>query len=284
MPYSRFLGKEPLHAAEPLPDDLVYDTRLQRTRQGKFFLGLLSSLKVQQRDPRTHREGIVALDPGVRTFLTGYDPRGEIVEFGKEDFKRLTNLCHRYDQLQSEWSNKKGECLKPRKLSKERKGKPRRAHPQKPRRNNHRHRCHLKRAGRRMQERIHNLVDEVHRQTVKHLVSNYDTILLPKFSTSQMVLKKRVKRKIRSKTARAMLTWSHYRFRIRLEDKIREVPWCRVVLCNEAYTSKTCGACGFVHHQLGGNKVFSCPQCGVVMDRDMNGARNILLRYLVRKE
>ena len=53
-----------------------------------------------------------------------------------------------------------------------------------------------------------------------------------------------------------------------------------VVLCNESYTSKTCGNCGHVHHRLGGNKVFKCPHCGIQISRDVNGARNILLRAL----
>jgi transposase len=43
---------------------------------------------------------------------------------------------------------------------------------------------------------------------------------------------------------------------------------------------KTCGRCGHIHEKLGGNKRFKCPACGLEIDRDANGARNILLRYL----
>ncbi len=42
--------------------------------------------------------------------------------------------------------------------------------------------------------------------------------------------------------------------------------------------SKTCGGCGRLHHGLLGSKMFNCPTCGVVMDRDVHGSRNILLR------
>ena len=49
------------------------------------------------------------------------------------------------------------------------------------------------------------------------------------------------------------------------------------------YRSKTCGFCGYIHKKLGGSKVFSCPQCKTKLDRDINGARNILLRYLTKK-
>ena len=33
---------------------------------------------------------MISLDPGVRTFMTGYDPSG-----------RIYRLCHAYDKLQS---------------------------------------------------------------------------------------------------------------------------------------------------------------------------------------
>ncbi len=85
------------------------------------------------------------------------------------------------------------------------------------------------------------------------------------------------------KVVRRMLDWAHGRFRQRLLDKAREYPWCRVIICTEEYTSKTCGYCGRVRGKLGGTKVFhcgdrSCPFQGV--DRDLNGARNILIKYL----
>ena len=110
------------------------------------------------------------------------------------------------------------------------------------------------------------------------MCQNYRVILLLKFKTQGMV--RREKRRIRSKTARMMLTWSHFRFRQFLLYKIREYPWCQVIVCTEEYTSKTCGCCDHIHQKLGGSKVFRCPSCAAELDRDINGARNILLRYL----
>jgi len=54
------------------------------------------------------------------------------------------------------------------------------------------------------------------------LVERYRVILLPKFDTQQMVSTTTTKcyRKINSRTARSMLTWSHYRFR-QLLDRTR---------------------------------------------------------------
>ena len=58
-----------------------------------------------------------------------------------------------------------------------------------------------------------------------------------------------------------------------------------MVEVGEAYTSRTCGLCGTLNHDLGGAKTFQCvdEHCGVQIDRDVNGARNILLRELTRR-
>ena len=93
---------------------------------------------------------------------------------------------------------------------------------------------------------------------------------------------RRGQRRINSKTARAMCTY--YRFQQHLIYKAREHPWCRVVIRTEEYTSKTCGSCGHIHKKLGGSKVFSCPQCKTKLDRNINGGRNILLRYITKSQ
>ncbi|MBS0016844.1 MAG: transposase, partial [Arthrospira sp. SH-MAG29] len=47
-----------------------------------------------------------------------------------------------------------------------------------------------------------------------------------------------------------------------------------------SYTSKTCTNCGHIHLRLAGAKIFQCPNCGLRIPRDVNGARNIMLRAL----
>jgi hypothetical protein len=37
----------------------------------------------------------------MRTFCTGYDPDGMIVEVWKSDILRIDKLCYHYDKLQS---------------------------------------------------------------------------------------------------------------------------------------------------------------------------------------
>ena len=82
-----------------------------------------------------------------------------------------------------------------------------------------------------------------------------------------------------------MCNWAHYRFRQLLLAKAELFPWCTLLVCDEAYTSKTCGECGELHAKLGAAKTFRCPHpgCGYKADRDVSAARNILLRYLTRE-
>jgi hypothetical protein len=87
--YPSSFGTEPIRGAEPLPNKLEYDCRLQRTRLGEFYLCIPMPLEVrdEKQVPTWSRieEGILALDPGVRTFSTSYSPSGLAVEWGKGD-------------------------------------------------------------------------------------------------------------------------------------------------------------------------------------------------------
>ena len=252
--FSGVLGSKVLKSSEPLPESLEYDSRLIRTRWGEWFLCLPLPLSVSENQaPRDDvwGNGVISLDPGVRTFVTGYDPSGVLCEWGKGDICRIYRLCYVLDSLQSRWTQKGVR---------------------------HRKRYRLRKAANRIRTKVRNLVDEFHKKLAKWLCENYRVVLLPEFKTSGMI--RRGQRKIGSKTARAMVTWSHYRFRQRLISKSREYPWCKIVVCDESYTSKTCTNCGTLNYSLGGSKVFSCSACKIVIDRDLNGARNILLRYL----
>jgi IS605 OrfB family transposase len=88
------------------------------------------------------------------------------------------------------------------------------------------------------------------------------------------------KRKISTDTVRRLLLWAHYKFRQHMIAKAREHGKVLLIV-NEAYTTKTCCRCGWQHHKLGKKKRFVCRACGLDIDRDVNGSRNILLRNSV---
>jgi putative transposase len=250
MFFPKFLGKKPIRGyTTPLPDKLNHDTRLQRTRMGEFYLCVLSPADSYL--TISNNDNIISLDPGVRTFMTGYDPSGTCYEWGKNDMKNIFRIAYAADKIQSEITS---EEIK------------------------HKKRYRLKKAMLRLNKRIKCLVNDLHEKLSKWLVENYKVIIIPEFNTSRMV--KRKNRMINSKTARAMVTWSHFAFRQKLLNKSKEYPECRLIFVSEEYTSKTCGCCGELHHKLKSKKVFYCKHCKIVIDRDYNGARNILLKFL----
>ena len=192
-------------------------------------------------------DGVVALDPGVHTFLT-YFSETDCGKIGQHAFGRIQRLCHHLDDLISRTITE----------------------PNRYRRRRMRH------AQERMRQRISDLVDELHWQAARWLTDNYQIILLPTFETQDMT--RRAGRKIRSKTARMMLSFRHYEFKRRLRWKA----WQRGALVldvNEAYTSKTRSWDGSIRANLGGAAVMR-DTSGFGMDRDVNGARGIFLRAL----
>jgi len=227
---------------------LDHSLRLQTTRDGNWYLCVPTEINVaipdNQGNPR-----LIDLDPGVRTFQTGYSPDGKVIKFGDNDINKIRNYCLKTDKLISIIS----------KLS----GKKR-----------YRHNNALK----KRYQKIKNWIKDCHRKIVKYLLDNYDIIMIPVFGVQQMC--KKDQRRIHSKTVRNMLCWSHFQFRMMLQEKVKEYPKKQILVVTEEYTSKTCSCCGFLKVNLGGNKVFKCDRCKVIMERDINGARNILIKYL----
>ena len=92
-----------------------------------------------------------------------------------------------------------------------------------------------------------------------------------------MIVKK--KRKLRNKTARAMMTCAFYQFSQTLEH-FGNLYGSKLVRITEEYTSKTCTKCGHVHRKLGSSQNFVCPNCGYEIPRDFNGAVGIFLKAM----
>jgi len=127
-----------------------------------------------------------------------------------------------------------------------------------------------------MQKRHYFLLRNFHYQVARYLVGTARVILLPTFPTSKLVRHKSTGRK----THRALSRMAHYRFQQRLLFSAQQ-RGVQVHLVSEAFTSKTCSRCGFLHRKLGSADTFACPACSHTIDRDLNASRNILIRFLV---
>ena len=253
--YSDVFHADKMKSEKPLPQKLEFDTRLTRTRLGEYYLAVQTRVQPIRRENQSpERVKTISLDPGVRTFMTGYDKDGFVQEWGTAASRqRIVRLCIKYDKVRSLMD-----------------------HPD----TRSRLRCRLRKVALRMQRKLSNLVRDLHRKLAKWLCENYDVVLIPTFEVKNMVAKKSdMSKRLHSKTARAMCCWSHFAFRRSLIAKSKQYEGMQVLQVTEEYTSKTCGVCGKLNASLAGGKVFKCPTCGYCTDRDANGARNILLKH-----
>lgn len=74
--------------------------------------------------------------------------------------------------------------------------------------------------------------------------------------------------------------WSFKRLRELLTYKA-EAKGCQVVGIDPRHTSQTCSTCGYQHKSnRRSQSVFKCRSCGYQLNADLNGSRNIALKYL----
>lgn len=229
------------------------------TNEWNLFLTYSESVPETQGDnPLIENDNIqiVSIDPGVKTFATLYSPSSNLIaKVGNNDYNRLYRLKLSQDKMQSALSELKGQ---------EKRRKRRR----------------YKRVIHRIGQRIKNLRKDLHNKLASWLVEKFDVIIIPPFNESNSCIKSRTRGgKLRKETKRHIQLWAHCIFRSKLimmaEDKGK-----KVIIQEEHYTSKTCTNCGWIHNTLGNKDVFCCRKefCSIRIDRDVNGARNIMLR------
>lgn len=193
----------------------------------------------------------MAIDSGVRSFATYFSANGHLGHIGNGAFQRILNLHFKIDKLLVRIRDEKDKSKK----------------------------ASLRREVRRARARIVDLVDELHNKAVRYFVENYNIIFLPTFNVSEMVRRgtREKPRKMRKSTVRAMQSMRFYEFGRKMEAACA-ARGIRCIRCNEAYTSKTNSFTGEIMPNLGGRDRFRYD--GVIVNRDINGARNILLRAM----
>jgi transposase len=184
------------------------------------------------------KEEFVSLDPGVRTFMTGVTP-SNMIEIGTKCSKRIRTLLKDMDR-----TNRKKTLKKKLK----------------------------EKHSNRIRNKIKNIVNDLHWKTISHLTNNYNKVFIGDLSPKSVISKENPK--LTKMTKRVLTCLSIYKFRERLEWKC---DWKNVEyeMINEFYSSKTCSLCGFYKKDLGGSDMYSCNYCNSLLNRDINGARNI---------
>ena len=124
----------------------------------------------------------------------------------------------------------------------------------------------------RVHERIGNRRNNFIEQEVCKLIKQFGLLAVEALVVRNMVRNPKLAKSI------ADVSWS--RFFARLASKAEEAGR-QVVRVNPAYTGQTCSACGHRQPMPLSLRVYECPQCGLIIDRDHNGSNNILEEALI---
>ena len=246
-----------------------------RRTDAYYFIYTFEQPKLPDPDPEFKSKRIASLDSGVDPFNAFYSPTSG--EYGKllYNFRnRLEPRILELDALQSRIDRRYSVTYDPAtgKIAEKKIKQP----------PSNRTKRQYRRTTRRLEKRLarerrrqYGWTEAAHYNAANFLLSKYDLIVNPKLQTQRLSM--RSGRTLRTKTARSMLTMSHYMFDQRLKWASSRYEGRHVVDdTGEPGTSKTCGSCGKWKPNLTlRDKVFCCDRCGVHIDRDTaNGARN----------
>ncbi len=117
-------------------------------------------------------------------------------------------------------------------------------------------------------ERLGNIRDNFAHQLSRHIVDEYGTICLEDIDIRNLI-------EMKPYMAKSLLDASWDRFRNYVMYKA-ESAGRKVVRVNPAHTSQKCSNCGSLVPKDLSERVHNCPVCGLVIDRDLNAAKNIL--------
>lgn len=220
---------------------ILYNAEAECTiKYNKYFNQFILHYPVKIEEKNINKtEKTISLDPGLRTFLTGIS-NDKSVKICDEIVSKLKPILLRIDKYQS-----KNELRKKRKY----------------------------------ENKIKNIINDLHWKSIKYLTHNYDNIIIGNMSIKDIIRKENNKKGLHSISKRCLQNMSLYKFKLRLKYKCNTNNK-KYKETDESYTSKTCSLCGQINENLGSNKKFNCNGCNIVMDRDINGARNIYLKSI----
>lgn len=244
-------------------------------RNGRYFLCVPRFDKVPNvgimapDDHVINEHSVIALDPGVRVFLTGWCPgTGVVTEFGRQEEleARLRRAKDRERGVNARMADMAGIATKVcQKFPNASADELKRQYGRRMR--NLRSRRHKHAA------RQENIIHDFHEQTASSLLRQYRHVILPRFS-SKGINRLNVSEGLKQYAKQL----NHFKFRERLLQKTWRHPGSVVWLCGEHYTTMMCGRCGENNRNVGASKVFKCPTCAATAPRDAHAARNIYLK------
>jgi len=119
----------------------------------------------------------------------------------------------------------------------------------------------------RIHERMKFKRDNFTHQLSRFFVNRYKIICLEDIKINKLIENNYLAKEI------ANVSWGEFIHKLLYKAEDADVV---VVQINPAYTSQDCSTCGYRVFKELGERVHDCPNCGLVLDRDVNAALNIL--------
>jgi putative transposase len=245
---------------------IMHDVTVTKRINGKWILNIPCAPKFVRRPIADQPTAICGVDPGARTFLTVFDETNkEAYKLGDDSERRILKpLVTKAKRLGDESSNAATQASRAELGARRR-------------RNYELERDHKSLAAQRVWRRVRDKVTGIHNAIVRHFAETYAFVAIGNLSYG--VVERRDKG-MPKKSKDDLYIWRLYQFKVKLLHRFGGLEQREVVIQDERYTSKTCGLCDNVKRDLGAAKRYLCDKCGYDVDRDVNGARNILARSL----
>ena len=203
---------------------------------------LLIPVKTKNKEINNKTKNIISLDPGLRTFMVGVNEK-ESLNIGDSVNDIIVKDIKRLETIIDNKDIPKRIKKKNEIL---------------------------------INRKISNKIDDLHWKSIKYLTHNYKNIFLGDMSAKDIV--NRNKSVLNKYQKIACLRTKYFLFKTRLEFKCK-LNNVYFKYIDESYTSKTCSICSNYSNDLGGSKIYCCKECNNTIDRDVNGARNIYIKY-----
>ena len=120
-----------------------------------------------------------------------------------------------------------------------------------------------------------NLLDEIHWKTIRSLLTRYDILFYGDIKSHDVV-----KNKKNHTLNRDTNNLKFFKFKERLLFKATERQK-QVIAVKEHFTTQTCSSCGSINRP-GISKIYHCAKCDKQVGRDVNAAKNILMKGIVQ--
>jgi putative transposase len=225
------------------------EVAISRDGQGHYYASFVSEVKEETQE----RDGVLAIDLGIKTLATGVNTQGRFYHIG--GFKGGAWYNKQLDQIRS----KRDRCKK----------------------GSRRYR-HLSQVYQRVsQQKRNKQKDSLHKAS--HLIAHKlveRTVVVGDLSQRQMVMREHRERNKHLNRA-VFNEWGLYTFVQMLTYKC-QLYGKDLQFLDERNTSKKCSGCGHLQAMPLWKRMYCCVECGLVMDRDENSAVNILARFLAR--